>query len=142
MSSYFEPHKPKMPAKLKSPDRIEIWRQEVSLSCSAVEAAETTSFPAPVIRQPSFWKKILRRDSTKSGKEEGKEGVVKTGMYEAHEGLKDLGDEAPDGDEICWAGSSMGISAESELAGFRPRRDRLERAQRLLNHGSGKRNKK
>ena len=111
------------------------------MSVSTSETEEDPTFPPPVTRRPSFWKKILRRDSAKSGKEEGKEDAVKTGMYEAYEGLKDLGDEAPDG-EVCWAGSSMGITAESELAGFRQRTDRLERAQRLLQHGSGKRGKR
>lgn len=126
-----------MPPKLKSPDRIEIWRQEVSLSLSAVEATEGPAFPTPVGRRSSLWRKILRRDSSKSGKENGKEDMVKTGMYDGKEGLKDLGDEP--GEDDVWAGSSMGISAESELAGFGQRKERLERAARLLQHGSGKR---
>lgn len=130
--------------KPKSPGRIEVWRHEVSASFTPSES----EYLAPPIRQPSFWKKILRRDSKSlsaggasklKNRSEGKDSV-KTEMYdprgkEAEDGLRVPEQEVELGRE-----SSMEIgSGESELGGLRERRERLERAAKLLN-GSGKAN--
>ncbi|KAN0122462.1 hypothetical protein V8E51_000788 [Hyaloscypha variabilis] len=113
--------------KPKSLGRIEVWRQEVA-SCTPAE----TELLQPPLRQPSFWKKILRRDSRSSGSAnsklksqgDGKESV--TEMYDDGLGVPDQGRE-PGRD------SSMEIgSGESHLGGFSERRERLEKAAKLL----------
>jgi hypothetical protein len=132
-----------MAPKPKSPGRIEVWRHEVSNSFTPSE----TEYLAPPIAQPSFWKKILRRDSKSSRSEgaaaklqdhsEGKESV-KTEMYDPEEKQVDEGLVVPDQGEDIGRESSMDMaSADSELGGLRERRERLERAAKLLN-GSGR----
>jgi hypothetical protein len=95
-----------------------------------------------VIRQPSFWKKVLKTRSWPSIRvEETKREAqnVRTEMYDGREkGEGDGGLRVPgDGDgerERSRGGSSMEIcSVESEMNGLKERRERLERAARLLN---------
>jgi hypothetical protein len=130
--------------KPKSPTRIEVWRHEVASSASFTPSE--SGYLAPPIRKPSFWKKILRRNSNSSNFGTGRRSKsygdgkdsVKTEMYDPvekeEEGLR-VSEQAG---ETRRGGSSMEIgSAESELGGLRERRDRLERAAKLLN-GSGK----
>jgi hypothetical protein len=128
-------------AKPKSPNRIEVWRKEVSASTTSFTPTET-KYIAPVIRQPSFWKKVLKKRSRPSIRveETKREGQnVRTEMYDGRE--KGEGEGAlrvpGDGDgerERSRGGSSMEIcSVESEMNGLKERRERLERAARLLN---------
>jgi hypothetical protein len=130
--------------KPKSSTCIEVWRHEVSASFTPTEG----EYLAPPIRQPSFWKKILRRDSRSShsgtaarskNQNEAKDGE-KTEMYDPGE-KQDEGLLVPELEGVmARAGSSMEIgSAGSELGGLRERRERLERAAKLLS-GSGSSN--
>jgi hypothetical protein len=127
--------------KPKSPNRIEVWRKEVSASTTSFTPTKA-EYIAPVIRQPSFWKKVLKKRSRPSirveeTKQEGQN--VRTEMYDGRErGEGDGGLRVPgDGDgerERSRGGSSMEIcSVESEMNGLKERRERLERAARLLN---------
>jgi hypothetical protein len=125
--------------KPKSPGRIEVWRHEV-----ASFTPSESQYLAPPIQQPSFWKKILRQDSKSSGsgsasrlksQGDGKESV-KTEMYDPEE--KDDGLRVPEQEGELARESSMDIgSEESDPGGLRERRERLERAAKLLN-GSGR----
>jgi hypothetical protein len=132
--------------KPKSPTRIEVWRHEVASTASFTPSE--TEYLAPPIRQPSFWKKVLRRDSKSSNRDSARrsksQGEVKdsakTEMYDPAE-KEDEGQRVPEQEgEMAREGSSMEIgSAESELGGLRERRERLERAAKLLNEsGKGK----
>jgi hypothetical protein len=126
--------------KPKSPSRIEVWRKEVSASTTSFTPTEA-EYIAPVIRQPSFWKKVLKKRSRHSIRveETKREGQnVRTEMYDGRErgegegGLRVPGDG--DGERERSRGSSMEIcSVESEMDGLKERRERLERAARLLN---------
>ncbi|KAE9381513.1 hypothetical protein N431DRAFT_425086 [Stipitochalara longipes BDJ] len=129
--------------KPKFPGRIEIWRHEVA-SFTPTE----TEYLQPLIRQPSFWKKIMRRDSksSSSGKSklksqgDGKDSV-KTEMYE-EKGVDDGLRVLEHGGELGRESSMEIASGESELGGFRERKERLERAAKLLNEsGKGKEDK-
>jgi hypothetical protein len=130
-------------SKPKSPARIEVWRHEVSASTAPFTPSES-AYLAPPIRQPSFWKKILRRDSKSSGsgsasksrnQDYGKDSV-KTEMYEPGEKEADDRLRVPEQEVELGRDSSMEIgSGESELGGLRERRERLERAAKLLNWG-------
>lgn len=131
--------------KPKSPGRIETWRKEVS-ACAHFTPSESEYLARP-IQQPSFWKKILKRDSKTSGsgsnsrfkdQSDGKDSA-KTEMYnpedEEGDGLRVPEQEA----ELGRESSMENGSGESELGGLRQRRERLERAARLLNgDGRGK----
>jgi hypothetical protein len=127
--------------KPKSPNRIEVWRKEVSASTTSFTPTEA-EYIAPVIRQPSFWKKVLKNRSRPSIRvEEAKRKVedegqnVRTEMYDGREkGDGEGGLRVPgDGDGDDRGGSSMEIgSVESEMNGLKERRERLERAARLL----------
>jgi hypothetical protein len=127
--------------KPKSPNRIEVWRKEVSASTTSFTPTEA-EYIAPVIRQPSFWKKVLKKRSRPSIRveETKREGQnVRTEMYDGREkGEGDAGLRVPgngDGErERSRGGSSMEIcSVESEMDGLKEKRERLERAARLLN---------
>ena len=123
--------------KPKSPGRIDVWRHEV-----ASFAPTETELLQPPIRQPSFWKKILRRDSKSTGsansklnsQNDGKDSV-KTEMYDPEEKVTGAdGMRGPEEGRNLGRESSMEIgSGESELGGFSERRKRLERAAKLLN---------
>jgi hypothetical protein len=142
----------------KSPARIEVWRNEVS-ACE--HPGGYPSFQGPIIRQPSFWNKILRRNSKahgqtekpteryagkamgkrkESSKEEPESGV-RTEMYNGP--VKDkVGQLRVDEEGVRTAGSSMDLGSEqSGLEGLRERRERLERAARLLNRSAKKESK-
>jgi hypothetical protein len=130
----------------KSPGRIERWRKEVS-ACRVHFTPSESEYLAPPIQQPSFWKKILKWDSKTSGlgsnsrfknQSDGRDSV-KTEMYDPEDeeldGLRVPEQEA----ELGREGSMENWSGESELGGLRQRRERLERAARLLNRdGRGK----
>jgi len=130
----------------KSPGHIEKWRKEVS-ACRAHFTPSESEYLAPPIQQPSFWKKILKRDSKTSGsgsnsrfknQSDGRDSV-KTKMYDPED--EDLdGLRVPEQEAELGRESSMeNGSGESELGGLRQRRERLERAARLLNmDGRGK----
>lgn len=129
-----------MAQKPKPPARIDIWRHEVSLASTSFTPSES-EYLAPPIRPPPFWKKILRRDSKSSGAggaarskyhDDGKESV-KTEMYDPEEKQADDGLMVSDQVGDIGKESSMDMaSAESELGGLRERRERLERAAKLL----------
>ncbi|KAF4637154.1 hypothetical protein G7Y89_g939 [Cudoniella acicularis] len=146
----------------KSPTGIEVWRHEVSNS--AVTPPDPT-YVSPIIRQPSFWKKILQPRSSSnpinsenhSGKRKAKdaemEDGVRTEMYSRSErgsgGIRGEEDVRGEGErerdrlgveEEERGGSSMEIaSGESdERDGLKERMERLERARRLLDGGGGR----
>jgi hypothetical protein len=130
--------------KPKSPARIEVWRHEVSASTASYAPSER-EYLAPPIQQPSFWKKILRRDpislgsgSTSKLKDHSDEkGSMKTEMYEPGEKEADDGLRIPEQEGELGRESSMEIgSGESEVGGLKERRERLERAAKLLNEGA------
>jgi len=132
--------------KPKSPTRIEVWRHEVASTASFTPSQ--SEYLAPPIRQPSFWKQILRREPKlsdsgtcrRSNSHGDAKDSVKTEMYDPME-KEDEGLGVPERDrESGREGSSMEIgSAESEAGGLRERKSRLERAAKLLNAtGKGK----
>jgi hypothetical protein len=131
--------------KPKSPGRIQIWRDEVA--CAHFTPSES-EYLAPPIQQPSFWRKILKRDpkipgsgSTSRFKIQGDgKDSVKTEMYDPEDKEGDAGLRVPEQEaELGREGSMENWSGESELGGLRQRRERLERAARLLNRdGRGK----
>jgi hypothetical protein len=91
-------------------------------------------------------KKILRRESKSSGsgsasrlKDQGDgKDSVKTEMYDPEEKEADNGLRVPEQEGELGRESSMEIgSVESELGGLRERKERLQRAAKLLN-GSGR----
>lgn len=112
----------------KSASRIEIWRDEVSAEINRASSGTT-------IRPPKSWEKILRRrsqiDSGRRSRKE-KDAQLKTGMYDSVGSIDEMNGERN-------SGSSMDLgSGESDLGAFRERRERLERAARLLNRGGGR----
>ncbi|KUJ22837.1 uncharacterized protein LY89DRAFT_664621 [Mollisia scopiformis] len=118
-----------MPNPRRPAPQIEIWRSEVSRSFTPTEQVYTS----PPISLPSFWKKILRRSFissplslNKNSKAEGQNGD-RTEMYDKGAGVHE-------GDRERESSLQFG-SEESEDDVLRERRERLERAARLLRSG-------
>ncbi|RFU35162.1 hypothetical protein B7463_g1148, partial [Scytalidium lignicola] len=107
----------------KTHNRIEIWRQEVADATSS-QAQPGYSSDRSLAHRASFWSRILKPKSGKGVPEEGD----RTEMYDQIEDdnvRKDGGND--DGDE-----SLLFRSESTEPDALRKRRDRLERAARLI----------
>ncbi|APA06467.1 predicted protein [Sclerotinia sclerotiorum 1980 UF-70] len=149
-----------------SRNRIEIWRSEVesqSSSQSGRTGLEDVGWSAPVVRPVGFWRRMLGlgyggsgsgAGNDGSGSESGKSmsigrrlGLVKkeverTGMYTVKSrdvdevgGRRDLGEK--DGDVDRRSSMELVGSEESVRGGLRERRNRLERAAKLLGKNDG-----
>jgi hypothetical protein len=123
-----------MPAP-KSPTRINIWRHEVS-SCAS--ATDLPSPQKPKSRQPSIFKRILKRRARAPDGDNANQKGEKEQKTEMYDGGRDETGERRSQED---ADSSMALgSGESDVVneGLRARKERLERAARLLN-GNGQR---
>jgi hypothetical protein len=138
----------------KSSTLIEVWRQEVSIACSLSPLTPTSSSnpssssdtsapfePPPIIQETKikFWKKILKRGSFKSSK--SKEEVIKTEMYD-EKAVKEIAgglkvDQEREAERQASSIEIEVVSGQSEFVGLKERRERLERATKLL-EGSAK----
>ncbi|KAI9650278.1 hypothetical protein NHQ30_000291 [Ciborinia camelliae] len=157
-----------------SRNRIEIWRSEVESQTSSQSGVTgDVGWNAPIVRQPSFWKRVFGFGYSSSGNGNGggsgsggsgsgsgsgrsvsigrriglvKGEIEKTGMYTVRSRDKDelgkgRGLEGRYTNGRRGGGSSMELdgSEASERDGLRERRNRLERAAKLLgkNEGAG-----
>lgn len=149
-------------------NRIEIWRNEVESQTSSQSGGTIdVGWSAPVVRQPSFWRRIfgLANGGIASGNGSGsgsgsgsgrsrsigrkiglvKEDIERTGMYNVRSRSKDeVGSRGLEGRRASRGkdgGSSMEIDDGEETGrdGLMRKKNRLERASKLLGKNEGMR---
>jgi hypothetical protein len=144
------------PPRPKNPNRIPIWAYEVSIACACYQDNDTSSSDSD--SSPSFWKKVLRRNSGSSSKSKSKAddlnlssaiATPKESTEIQHTAMYQPGKEPEGGWAYSCTGNAWncydyeGDNGESSLDmqssesgvvwGARDRAQRLDRAERLLN---------